>query len=56
MTGALKIDGDDMEFLRPNFTRGSRIISFPEGTNIQRPTNSDPGAFVLTGYLIATPN
>ena len=56
MTGALKIDGDDMEFLRPNFTRGSRIISFPEGTGIQRPTNSDPGAFVLTGYLIATPN
>ncbi len=56
MTGALKIDGDDMEFLRPNFTRGSRILSFPEGTNIQRPTNSDPGAFVLTGYLIATPN
>jgi len=56
MTGALKIDGDDMEFLRPNFTRGSRIISFPEGTNIQRPINSDPGAFVLTGYLIATPN
>jgi len=56
MTGALKIDGDDMEFLRPNFTRGSRIISFPEGTSIQRPTNSDPGAFVLTGYLIATPN
>ncbi len=56
MTGALKIDGDDMEFLRPNFTRGSRIISFPAGTNIQRPTNSDPGAFVLTGYLIATSN
>ena len=56
MTGMLKIDGDNMEFLRPNFTRGSRIISFPEGTNIQRPTNSDPGAFVLTGYLIAIPN
>ena len=56
MTGTLKIDGDDMEFLRPNFTRGSRIISFPEGTNIQRPTNSDPGAYVLTGYLIAVPN
>lgn len=56
MTGSLKIDGDNMEFLRPNFTRGSRIISFPEGTDIQRPTNSDPGAFVLTGYLIAIPN
>lgn len=56
MTGALKIDGTNMEFLRPNFTRGSRIISFPSGTEIQRPTNSDPGAFVLTGYLIAVPN
>ena len=52
MTGNLKIDGSDMEFLRPNFTRGTRIISFPEGTAIQRPTNSDPGAFILTGYLI----
>ncbi len=52
MTAQLKVDGTDMEFLRPNFTRGTRIISFPAGTVIQRPTNSDPGEFVLTGYLI----
>lgn len=53
MTGSLKINGLDMEFLRPNFTRGSRILSFPAGTQVQRPTNSEPGPYVLTGYLIA---
>ncbi|RMG77922.1 MAG: hypothetical protein D6714_19055 [Bacteroidetes bacterium] len=51
--GRLRVNGYDMEFLRPSFTRGTRIISFPENTTIQ----AIPNAFgqvdiVLTGYLL----
>jgi hypothetical protein len=51
--GRLKVNGEDMEFLRPSFTRGTRIISFPEDTTIQ----AIPNAFgdidiLLTGYLL----
>ena len=51
--GHLRVNGADMEFLRPSFTRGTRIISFPEDTTIQ----AIPNAFgeidiVLTGYLL----
>ena len=52
LPGSIEVDGDDMEFFRPNFTRGSRIISFPMGTTLKRPTNAPTGPFVLTGFLI----
>ena len=49
----LRINNTEMEFLRPSFTRGSRIMSFPENTIIQ----PVPNAFgiidvILTGYLL----
>lgn len=49
-TGKLVINNMLMEFLRPNFTRGTRIISFPEGTILKKP--NDLNEMVLTGYLI----
>ncbi len=49
-TGKLVVNNVLMEFLRPNFTRGTRIISFPAGTIIKKPSDLDE--MVLTGYLI----
>ena len=51
--GLLRVNGVDMTFLSPSFTRGTRIMSFPAETNIQ----AVPNAFgevdvILTGYLL----
>ena len=51
-TSYLKINGVDLEFLRPNFTRGTRIMSFPEGTTIALPSTSGITQLIMTGYLI----
>ena len=51
-TSFLKVNGIDMEFLRPNFTRGTRIINFPAGTVLRVPTNGINSTLLLTGYLI----
>lgn len=50
LPGYLIVDGVQMEFFRPNFTRGTRIISFPEFTVLKKPDFIDE--MVLTGYLI----
>lgn len=50
LPGYLIVDGVQMEFFRPNFTRGTRIISFPEFTILKKPDFIDE--MVLTGYLI----
>ena len=49
----LRINNADMEFLRPSFTRGTRIMSFPENTIIQ-PIPNPFGVvdIILTGYLL----
>ena len=49
----LRINNAEMEFLRPSFTRGTRIMSFPEDTIIQ--PIPDPFGnidLILTGYLL----
>ena len=51
-TSFIKVNGIDMEFLRPNFTRGTRIINFPAGTVLRVPTNGISNSLLLTGYLI----
>lgn len=49
--GYLKVNNEPMEFLRSNFTRGTRIITFAAGTLIEPiPSNSDE--LILTGFLI----
>lgn len=50
-TGSLMVNDDLMEFFRPNFTRGTRIISFPELTVLKKP--NDITEMVLTGYLMS---
>lgn len=50
LPGWLVVDNNQMEFFRPNFTRGTRIISFPEFTVLKKPAAFDE--MVLTGYLI----
>ena len=47
----LKVNGEPLEFLRSNFSRGSRIISFPAETLIE-PIPSNEDDMILTGYLI----
>lgn len=51
LPGWLVVDNDQMEFFRPNFTRGTRIISFPEFTVLKKPAAFEE--MVLTGYLIS---
>ena len=47
-------DGVILELLRPNFTRGTRVISFPSGTTLARPDQALPdGDYILTGYLLS---
>ncbi|MFK7934680.1 MAG: hypothetical protein AB8G22_14305, partial [Saprospiraceae bacterium] len=50
LPGYLIVNNVQMEFFRPNFTRGTRIISFPEYTVIRKPDSVQE--MVLTGYLI----
>jgi hypothetical protein len=52
--GWLIIDGEPMEFLRSNFTRGTRIITIPEGKVIEPlPINQNGDVdMILTGFLI----
>lgn len=52
-SGLINIDGHDMEFLRPNLTRGTRIIVLKEGTTIKKPIGGGfLSNFILTGYLL----
>ncbi|RMG83434.1 MAG: hypothetical protein D6714_09740, partial [Bacteroidetes bacterium] len=52
--GYLIVNGEPMEFLRSNFTRGTRILTFPEGTVIEPlPANQNGDVdTILTGFLI----
>jgi hypothetical protein len=52
--GWLVIDGQPMEFLRSNFTRGTRIITIPEGKVLEPlPINQNGDVdLILTGFLI----
>lgn len=54
-TSYLNINNVEMEFLRPNFTRGTRTITFPAGTLIKKSTTAT-GELVLTGYLVNVSN
>lgn len=49
--GYLKVNNSPMEFLRSNFTRGTRIIAFPAGTLVE-PITSNANELILTGFLI----
>lgn len=51
-TSYININDIEMEFLRPNLTRGTRTITFPAGTVIKKTTGDVTGELVLTGYLI----
>jgi hypothetical protein len=52
-SGIVNIDGLDVEFFRPNFSRWTRVITIPSGSKIRKPLNQTLfGDFVLTGYLI----
>ncbi len=51
--GRLRVNGVDMTFLSPSFTRGTRIMSFPEETDIQAiPNPFGEIDLILTGYLL----
>ena len=50
LPGMLVINGHEMEFLRPNLTRGTQVITLPENATIQRPALYSE--MVLTGYLL----
>lgn len=51
--GRLRVNEMDMTFLNPSFTRGTRIMSFPEGTDIQAiPNPFGEIDLILTGYLL----
>lgn len=50
LPGMLIINGHEMEFFRPNLTRGSHIITLPENAIIQRPQLYSE--LVLTGFLL----
>ena len=50
LPGLLNVNGVDMEFFRPNLTRGSHIVTLPEGVLIRKPALYDE--LVLTGYLV----
>lgn len=52
-SGNIKVDGMDIEFFRPNLSRWTRVITFPEGTVLSKPSSPPSlGTFILTGYLI----
>ena len=51
LPGLLILNGEEMEFLRPNLTRGSQMITLPENTTIQKPNLYDE--MTLTGYLLS---
>ncbi len=51
LPGMLTVNGVDMEFFRPNLTRGSHIVTLPEGVWLKKPALYDE--LVLTGYLVA---
>lgn len=50
LPGRLVVDGVEIEFFRPNFTRGTRNITIPEGALITKPALYSE--MILTGYLI----
>lgn len=53
-SGFLNMNGMDIEFFRPNLSRWTRVLTFPEGTTLARPDQTPSGIdnFILTGYLI----
>lgn len=51
LPGMLTINGFEMEFFRPNLTRGSKIVTLPENVNIKKPALYSE--LVLTGYLVS---
>ena len=53
-SGYIKMNGVDIEFFRPNLSRWTRILTFPAGTILGRPSQTPTGmqTFVLTGFLI----
>ena len=50
--GYIVVNGNPMEFTRSNFTRGTRVISFPEGTVIKPLASQVGDGLIFTGYLI----
>ncbi len=48
----LIVNGAPMEFLRPNLARGTRIITFPPGTELEPFPVNQTIDLVLTGFLI----
>lgn len=51
--GRLRVNDVNMTFLSPSFTRGTRIMSFPEGTDIEAiPNPFGEIDLILTGYLL----
>lgn len=50
LPGRLIVNNQEMEFFRPNLTRGSRIVCFPENTLLKKPALYNE--MTLTGYLI----
>ncbi len=53
-TAYMNVNNTLMEFLRPNFTRSTRMLTFPAGTLIKKP-DTFVGEMILTGYLIDEP-
>lgn len=51
LPGMLKVNGTEMEFFRPNLTRGSHIVTLPENVIISKPALYSQ--LVLTGYLVS---
>lgn len=50
LPGRLIVDDQEMEFFRPNLTRGSRIVCFPENVLLKKPALYNE--LILTGYLV----
>lgn len=51
LPGMLVVSDQEMEFFRPNLTRGSHIITLPENINIKKPALY--AELYLTGYLVS---
>ncbi|MEO1257424.1 MAG: hypothetical protein AAFZ15_01460 [Bacteroidota bacterium] len=51
LPGMLVVNGTEMEFFRPNLTRGSHIVTLPENITITKPALYSE--LVLTGYLVS---
>jgi len=53
-SGFLRVNNLDIEFFRPNLSRWTRVLTFPEATALGRPaqTPNSMDSFILTGFLI----